>query len=218
MENLSRETTPTILLALETTDTQASVALYREGEIRQRVIDSVQRHAETVMPAVEELLEQEGLTTQTLTGLAVDVGPGSFTGVRIGVCHANAIAYALGIPVVSVDALKALAFPHLGQGKPVCALIDARNGNGYGALYADNGEALIPPRPCVVEEFLKEIPAEALCTGSGYPEGVDFVPAQPRAESIARLGVVELKHTPVGAEARPLYLRQSQAERNRKQG
>lgn len=207
-----------IILALETTDNQASVALYRAGDVEQVVIDSNQRHEETVMPAVEKLLAEAGIKPQNLTGLAVDVGPGSFTGVRIGVCHANAMAYALHIPVVQVNALEALAFPHLGQGKPVCALIDARNGNGYGALYDGEGKELIPPCPCVVKAFLQEIPEEALLTGSGYPEGVDFVSGQPRAESIARLGVAGLGSTSVGVEARPLYLRQSQAERNRKQG
>lgn len=207
-----------IILALETTDNQASVALYRAGDVEQVVIDSNRRHEETVMPAVEKLLAEAGIKPQNLTGLAVDVGPGSFTGVRIGVCHVNAMAYALHIPVVQVNALEALAFPHLGQGRLVCALIDARNGNGYGALYEETGKELIPPCPCVVKAFLQEIPEEALFTGSGYAEGVDFVSGQPRAESIARLGAARLGSTPVGEEAKPLYLRQSQAERNRKQG
>lgn len=207
-----------IILALETTDAQASVALYRDGQVVETLIDSAQRHEETVMPAVQNLLTEAGVKPQHLTGLAVDVGPGSFTGVRIGVCHANAMAYALRIPVVQVNALEALAFPHLGQGKPVCALIDARNGNGYGALYEANGAEKIPPCPCVVEAFLKEIPEDALLVGSGYPEGMEYICAQPRAESIARLGAARLDITPVGEEAKPLYLRQSQAERNRKQG
>lgn len=207
-----------IILALETTDAQASVALYRDGQVVETLIDSAQRHEETVMPAVQNLLTEAGVKPQHLTGLAVDVGPGSFTGVRIGVCHANAMAYALRIPVVQVNALEALAFPHLGQGKPVCALIDARNGNGYGALYEANGAEKISPCPCVVEAFLKEIPEDALLVGSGYPEGMEYICAQPRAESIARLGAARLDITPVGEEAKPLYLRQSQAERNRKQG
>lgn len=207
-----------IILALETTDAQASVALYRDGQVVETLIDSAQRHEETVMPAVQNLLAEAGVKPQQLTGLAVDVGPGSFTGVRIGVCHANAMAYALHIPVVQVNALEALAFPHLGQGKPVCALIDARNGNGYGALYGENGVEKIPPCPCVVEAFLKEIPEDALLVGSGYLEGMEFVSAQPRAESIAQLGAARLGSIPVGEEAKPLYLRQSQAERNRKQG
>lgn len=207
-----------IILALETTDAQASVALYRKGQVVETLIDSAQRHEETVMPAVQKLLEEAGIKPQNLTALAVDIGPGSFTGVRIGVCHANAMAYALHIPVAQVNALEALAFPHLGQGRPVCALIDARNGNGYGALYEETGKERIAPCPCVVAEFLKKIPENALLVGSGYPEGMEYVSAQPRAKSVALLGGKRLGSTPVGEDAKPLYLRQSQAERNRKQG
>ena len=101
------------------------------------------------MPAVDQLLAEAGMTPADLTALAVDVGPGSFTGVRIGVCHGNAMALALGLPIVSVNALAALAYPLLGGDRPVAAVIDARNGNGYGALYASGGAALIPP--CAME-------------------------------------------------------------------
>lgn len=205
-----------VLLALETTDAQASVALYRKGEVYERIINSDRRHEETVMPAVADFMQVEHAELNELEGLCVDVGPGSFTGVRIGVCHANAMAYALGIPVISVNALEALAYPHLHEGKPVCALIDARNGNGYGALYDEEGKELIPPCPCVTEEFLQAVPEEAIRVGSGYPEGTDFVPAIPRAADVAAIGALRLDETPVGTEARPLYLRPSQAERNRK--
>ncbi len=205
-----------VLLALETTDAQASVALYRKGAVHEKIINSDRRHEETVMPAVADFMQVEHAELNELEGLCVDVGPGSFTGVRIGVCHANAMAYALGIPVISVNALEALAYPHLHEGKPVCALIDARNGNGYGALYDEEGKELIPPCPCVTEEFLQAVPEEAIRVGSGYPEGTDFVPAIPRAADVAAIGALRLDETPVGTEARPLYLRPSQAERNRK--
>ena len=213
MEDLSK---PLPLLALETTDVQASVALYHCGGLLEKTIDSAQRHEETVMPAVAALLEEAGAEPKALRALAVDVGPGSFTGVRIGVCHANAMGDALGIPVVSVNALEALAYPHLYKGKAVCALIDARNGNGYGAVYAEDGRELVSPCPCVVEDFLREILSETICVGSGYPEGREHIHAMPQAKDIAALGAEKLRENPHGEAARPLYLRQSQAERNRK--
>lgn len=213
MEDLSKSLP---LLALETTDARASVALYGGEGLLEKTIDSAQRHEETVMPAVAALLAEAGVEPKALRALAVDVGPGSFTGVRIGVCHANAMGDALDIPVVSVNALEALAYPHLHQGKAVCALIDARNGNGYGAVYAEDGGEIVPPCPCVVEDFLGEIPAEAICVGSGYPEGREHINALPQAKDIAALGAEKLRETPHGEAARPLYLRQSQAERNRK--
>ncbi len=197
------------ILALETMDRVASVALLTDTGCRERRIESPLRHEETVMPAVDQLLAEAGLAPTDLTALAVDVGPGSFTGVRIGVCHGNAMALALGLPIVSVNALSALAWPLLGGTKPVAAIIDARNGNGYGALYASNGAALIPPCAIEIAPFLERLPEDVLLTGTGFPAADG---ALPLAESVARIAA----HRPGEKAASPLYLRPSQAER--KQG
>lgn len=194
------------ILALETTDREASVALLSEDGCLEKPIESPLRHEQTVMPAVDELLAEAGITPGDLTAVAVDVGPGSFTGVRIGVCHGNAMALALGLPVVSVNALEALAYPLLGGAKPVAAVIDARNGNGYGALYAPNGAALIPPCAIEIKPFLNDLPEGCLCTGTGFP-GADG--ALPLAGSIVRIAVGRAGEK----AASPLYLRPSQAER-----
>ena len=194
------------ILALETTDKVASVALLGDAGCRQKQIESPLRHEETVMPAVDELLAEAGLTPADLTALAVDVGPGSFTGVRIGVCHGNAMALALGLPIVAVNALEALAFPLLGGEGPVAAIIDARNGNGYGALYAPDGSALIPPCAMEIEPFLRSLPENVILTGTGFP-GADG--ALPLAGYIARIAAARAGERAVS----PLYLRPSQAER-----
>ncbi|MBR3137522.1 MAG: tRNA (adenosine(37)-N6)-threonylcarbamoyltransferase complex dimerization subunit type 1 TsaB [Clostridia bacterium] len=197
------------ILALETTDKVASVALLTDDGCRQLRIESPLRHEETVMPAVDELLSVAGLSPADLAALAVDVGPGSFTGVRIGVCHGNAMALALGVPVVSVNALEALAWPLLGGSRPVAAIIDARNGNGYGALYGPDGAVLLPPCAIEIEPFLQSLPKDALLTGTGFSEADG---ALPLAESIARIAARR-----VGEKAaQPLYLRPSQAERKQK--
>ncbi len=195
-----------IILALETTDRVASAALLTDGGLLEKRIESPLRHEETVMPAVDELLAEAGVAAADITSVAVDVGPGSFTGVRIGVCHANAMAMALGVPVVSVNALAALAYPLLGGGRPVAAVVDARNGNGYGALYASNGAALIPPSAVEIAPFLERLPEDALLTGTGFP-GADG--ALPSAGSIARIAAGRTGEK----AASPLYLRPSQAER-----
>lgn len=161
------------------------------------------------MPAVDELLAETGIFPTDLTALAVDVGPGSFTGVRIGVCHGNAMALALGLPVISVNALEALAWPLLGGGAPVAAIVDARNGNGYGALYAPDGTALIPPCAIEIEPFLQTLPQGAVLTGTGFP-GADG--ALPLAGSIARIAAGRAGER----TASPLYLRPSQAERKQR--
>ena len=197
------------ILALETTDRVASVALLTETGCREKQIESPLRHEETVMPAVDQLLAEARLVPAELTALAVDVGPGSFTGVRIGVCHGNAMAMAMGLPVVSVNALEALAFPLLGGSGPVAAIIDARNGNGYGALYAPDGTALIPPCAMEIGPFLGQLPEDVILTGTGFP---DADGALPLAGSVARIAAGRVGER----AASPLYLRPSQAERKQK--
>ena len=197
------------ILALETTDQVASVALLTETGCFEKRIESDQRHEETVMPAVDALLTEAKLSPQALTAIAVDVGPGSFTGVRIGVCHGNAMALALGLPVISVNALEALAGPLLGGSGPVAAVIDARNGNGYGAVYAADGSVLIPPCAIEIEPFLQTLPEGCRCTGTGFA-GADG--ALPQAENIARIAEKRAGER----TASPLYLRPSQAERKQK--
>ena len=197
------------ILALETTDQVASVALLTDAGCIEKRIESDQRHEETVMPAVDALLTEAKLSPQALTAIAVDVGPGSFTGVRIGVCHGNAMALALGLPVISVNALEALACPLLGGSGPVAAVIDARNGNGYGAVYAADGSILIPPCAIEIEPFLQTLPEGCRCTGTGFA-GADG--ALPQAGIIARIAEKRAGERAVS----PLYLRPSQAERKQK--
>ena len=197
------------ILALETTDTVASVALLMDSGCLEKRIESPLRHEETVMPAVDELLAEAGLTPADLTALAVDVGPGSFTGVRIGVCHGNAMALALGLPIVAVNALEALAYPLLGGTTPVAAVIDARNGNGYGALYAPDGAALTPPCAIEIGPFLDSLPKDVILTGTGFA-GADG--ALPQAGSVVCIAADRTGER----AASPLYLRPSQAERKQK--
>ena len=197
------------ILALETTDKVASVALLTDTGCREKRIESPLRHEETVMPAVDELLAEAGLTPADLTALAVDVGPGSFTGVRIGVCHGNAMALALGLPIVSVNALEAMAYPLLGGEAPVAAIIDARNGNGYGALYAPDGTELIQPCAIEIDPFIGALPKNALLTGTGFP-GADG--ALPLAGNVAHIAEKRAGER----AASPLYLRPSQAERKQR--
>ena len=165
-------------------------------------------YSETLMGLIELAAEDAGIGLSELDAIAVDVGPGSFTGVRIGVCTANAMASALGIPVIPVSSLAALRHLENEEG-PVCAMIDCRNGNCYAALYVD-GKETIAPCAAVIDEFVKQL-----------PEGVRFVGDCmgkhdiPDAELV--LNEAFLNGTPV-KEAVPMYLRPSQAERTRKAG
>lgn len=193
------------ILAFETTDTVASVALYSDGEISETVIDTDRRHAESVLPAAEALLSSHGLSTADMDAFAADVGPGSFTGVRIGVCMANALGAAHNKPVIAVDALEALAHPY--RNGTVCALIDARNGNGYGAVYRD-GSILTAPCACVIDDFTAHLPERCHMVGSATNN-----PRLPSAACIAEIAAERQGEK----EIAPLYLKLSQAERMWKQ-
>ena len=201
------------ILAFETTDAVASVALYLDGEVFESVIDTDRRHAESVLPAAEALLSAHGFTTADMDAFAADVGPGSFTGVRIGVCTANALGAAHRKPVIAVNSLETIAYrfrdviPHRDA---VCALIDARNGNGYGAVFRNSDcepyaqTESIPPCACVIAEFVSNLPDDCFLVGSA----TDFK-VLPSAEHVARIAASRQGEK----EIAPMYLKLSQAER-----
>jgi tRNA threonylcarbamoyl adenosine modification protein YeaZ len=189
------------ILAFETTDAVASVALYLDGDVYETVIDTDRRHAESVLPAAEALLFTHGLSTADMDAFSADVGPGSFTGVRIGVCMANALGAAHQKPVIAVNALETLAYPY--RGETVCALIDARNGNGYGAVYR-NGEIVKTPCACVIADFTADLPENCRVVGTAAND--------PQMPSAAAAACVAANRTGE-KEIAPLYLKLSQAER-----
>lgn len=197
------------ILALETSDAVASVALYLDGRVIEYLADATIKHEQSVLPCTEALLADCGLKPADMDAFAVDVGPGSFTGVRIGVTHANALGFALHKPVVGVNALETLSFPHRDSTKTILALIDARNGNGYGAAYLE-GKQLLAPCACVMQEFLDGFSQPYVVVGNGQ----DGDGKLPSAANVARLAAERIH---VGKPAAsPLYLRDSGAERRAK--
>ena len=199
-----------MLLAVDTTSAVATAALFQDGALLdEREADAGKKHAETVMPLIDELLEENGVSISKIDRFAVDIGPGSFTGVRIGVSLVNALAFATGKKIVPIDALLALETSSGEREKPVCAMIDARNGNVYAALY-QAGRERIAPEGAEMEEFLSRVPADAAFVGDIHTEKLTF----PRAKDVGLAALSRLE-TAVDA-AEPLYLRPSQAERLRK--
>ena len=200
-----------MLLAIDTTAATATAALFRDGRlVAEREADAGKKHAETVLPLIDVLLEENGATIAQIDLFAVDIGPGSFTGVRIGVSLVNALAFASGKLVVSVDSLTALALSAGEAEKPVCALIDARNGNAYAALYRA-GRTIIAPCAVGIESFCAKLPEDTILVGDVRTEKKTF----PRA---AFVGLAAMRQeAQAGTEAEPLYLRPSQAERTGKQ-
>lgn len=136
-----------LILGLESSTSYGSVALLDGGLLRAEYNLNIQRtHSERLMPALVRLLAEAGVEPGELDLIAVSVGPGSFTGVRIGVATAKGLAYALGKPLVAVGSLDALAYGASLGGSYVCPLIDARRGRVYTALYQCRGWGAEPTR------------------------------------------------------------------------
>lgn len=214
------------LLALSTSQPVASAAVLEDGRvIKLSRDDSGRTHSEMLMPTIERTLLELGLELADMDAIAVDIGPGSFTGVRIGVCAANAMAMAAGKPVIGVDSLTALYHNVYGYKGAVCALIDARNGNGYAALFSQ-GETRLAPAAVTVSECIRTLPRDVLFVGDGgavyateiaqvLPEAVFAGPDKNLllADAVALAAAEKLDSHQTQAYALPLYLRPSQAER-----
>lgn len=214
-----------LILSLTSSQKQAGAALIENGEVLRALdCDMSMAHSETLVPAVRELMRMAKLEFEQLDAVAADAGPGSFTGVRICVCTANALAFAANKPVIAVSSLDGLRHNAAEDGY-VCALIDSRNGNGYGALYFD-GEIIIPSSAVVIADFVREIPKNTLFLGDGAvlhrglieanTAGARFLEGEKNRVSAAGIGIEGCGRFMRGewaSEAMPLYLRPSQAER-----
>lgn len=211
------------ILALSTSGPSASVALYSEDAFEAVWYGETERmHSETLFMMIDEALDEVGMQLMEFDAFAVDVGPGSFTGVRIGVCAANALASACGRPMIAVDSLTALYF-NAPREPRVCALLDARNGNGYASLFLEGKSD--GPSAVSIADYLRTVPENTLFLGDGAKmhealilELTQSPRFMPEKNLFSALGVLEaaIKKWPAGDVLRvttPLYLRPSQAER-----
>ncbi|MGH9057072.1 MAG: tRNA (adenosine(37)-N6)-threonylcarbamoyltransferase complex dimerization subunit type 1 TsaB [Acidimicrobiales bacterium] len=124
------------ILAITTSTPQVGVALGGgDGPIASVHVRQGRRHGELVAPAIASLAQLAGVGLEAVEAVAVDVGPGLFTGLRVGVATAKALASALGIPLVACSSLELLGAPHARSGRPVAAVVDARRGEVFWALY-----------------------------------------------------------------------------------
>lgn len=127
-----------MLLALDTSTRQAGIALYNaeHGLIAEYTWRSANRHTEELLPAVAHVLAQAGLAARDLDAVGVALGPGSFTGLRVGLAAAKGLALAHGLKLIGMPTLDFTAYPHQSQPAPVVTLIQAGRGRVYWARYA----------------------------------------------------------------------------------
>lgn len=217
------------VIALETSTPWCSVALYRDGEILDRIEEAGQRHSELLLPMLDELLRGAGETIGGMDGIAFGAGPGSFTGLRIACGVAQGMAMGTGLPLAPVCTLTALA--EASGRSQVLACLDARMSELYAAAYRRAGqgwETVVAPVLCKPESS-PDLPGTGWYgAGSGFAVMGDALRARygaalagsdatlvPHAREIARLGAALLAQGGgVSPEnAAPLYVRDKVALR-----
>ena len=147
-----------VILSIETATSVCSVALHDEGGLMVAIAELFQEnvHAQKLMPLIEALLQQSGFGQEELCAVAVSSGPGSYTGLRIGVSTAKGLAYALGIPLIGVDTLNALARRAIRFAAPedlVVPMIDARRMEVYCKILGGEMEEVLPLAPVIIDEY-----------------------------------------------------------------
>lgn len=142
------------ILSIETSTSICSVAIHEQGElIALAEIKEPGAHAEKLLLLVDELFEKAGLSFGDLDAVAVSQGPGSYTGLRIGVSTAKGIAYALEIPLIGINTLQAMAASQpVAPGDYVVAVLDARRKEVYTQTFGDSLQELSPIEAVVLEE------------------------------------------------------------------
>jgi len=191
-----------IVLAIDTAANLCAACVYdtQTGERGRAVLDLGKGHAEHLMAVIEDALKAAGITYADLGAIAVSVGPGSFTGVRVGVSTARGLALALRIPAAGVSTLEALAAEARGDTpKAVLARVEAGRGQAYVAAYAADGTPTFGPLAVTVEEA-DAMAAETLAAGTTADIAV-----------YARLAAAKLAAGNV-EKPKPLYLRDADAK------
>jgi tRNA threonylcarbamoyladenosine biosynthesis protein TsaB len=219
------------ILAVDTATPCCSVAVAKSGDLRAAAVDaSGETHSRHLMSLIDQVLVSAGWRTSQLDGFGVTRGPGSFTGIRIGLSAVMGLAQALGRPVVGISALEVLAWPLLQFGDSVCALIDARRGEVYCGAYRRVGaavEKLMPDQVADPKTVIEQVPDACIFVGSGARlyrheilvakgDGARIAPGFqkfPDAATLAWLTAERLAAEGRPASVlRPLYLRKSDAQ------
>ena len=226
-----------IVLSLDTSTREGSCALVRDGHVSEEAAGGERSHAERLPLSLMGLLTRTGLTIHDVDLFAVATGPGSFTGLRVGIATMQGLAFATRKPLIGVSALDALAAiaratAPAGTGgteRPIATWIDAWRGEVYAALYKEGREVEGPTvePPLVVLERVRLL--RPIFVGDAVPIFADLIRreagadacAEPLSPSLAgTIGVLALEAAASGVcpspdEIRPLYVRRTDAELSR---
>jgi tRNA threonylcarbamoyladenosine biosynthesis protein TsaB len=223
-----------IILAIDSSGGACSCAIWQDGQIiAQSLLQNGLTHSVNLMPMLENMLTSCGVEPSQADYIACVTGPGSFTGVRIGVSAARAMSAAAQKPCIAINALEALAQRSFAG--TVCPMLDARRGQVYCAAF-NGGKRLLEDEATSVEEFIsavKKLPPPYLFTGSGAVVHREIVSqafngddrafiaweneSYVCAAAVATLAAQRTQNALSRHELLPYYLRASQAEREYEQ-
>jgi tRNA threonylcarbamoyladenosine biosynthesis protein TsaB len=215
------------VLAIDTALAACSAALLdteNGGVVASESLPMTRGHAEALLPLLERIIEESGVAFSEIDRVAVTTGPGSFTGLRVGIAAARGIALAADMPAVGVSTLSVYAAPHLADDETIAvvAAVDARHGHVYLQVFAPGGRTLTPPRLATLSEAVRAAAESRCCIVGSAAQSVaagltsrDFTPAKIDARAapdiawVARMGAV----VPEGqAPPKPQYLRAPDAQ------
>jgi tRNA threonylcarbamoyladenosine biosynthesis protein TsaB len=224
-----------LILGIETATEQVSVAIGgHEGVLGLVEVCRGRRLAETLAPAIEFVCTQADVRLDEISVEAVDVGPGLFTGMRVGLASAKALAQALRVPMIGMSSLDLLAYPLRHTGRTVVAVIDARKGELFYAFYRPvpgGVQRVLEPRCGTIDDLIAEVMArsdDVICVGDGALRHRDEIVAELRCEMAEQFlsrpsaaPLVQLAHARALREEwvnpweiQPLYMRLPDAQIN----
>lgn len=224
-----------LILAFESSAKAASVALC-DGEklISQYTQCSALTHSRTLLPMAEDMLKNAEISLKDVELIAVAHGPGSFTGIRIGVSTVKGLAWAGDTPCIGVSTLEAMAWHGLAAGGYVCPVMDARRSQVYNAIFEikdGKPQRITKDRPIALSDLAEEVRAlnapvflvgdgAELCEKYFKENGIpcSIAPENLRWQSAWGVAMAAMDKTPGNADSLlPVYLRLSQAERERQE-
>jgi len=217
-------------LAIDTATDTASLVLIQNGEVlAESTWCCEQSHTTQLLPHLVDLLNQHNLSLQSVKGIIVDKGPGSYNGLRVGISTAKGLAFSLGIPIIGISSLELAAYQHADTGLPICPILNAGRGEIATAIYQKKNSKwsqLAPEHITTVDQLLPQITTKTVFCGEFVPSIATelrnqlkekavipppAIPAQ-RASLFAKLGQMRLEageyDDPLTLQ--PLYLRRPQ--------
>lgn len=226
------------ILALDSSGLVASVAIVTEDALlAEYTVNYKKTHSQTLLPMLDEIVKMLELDLSEVDAIAVAAGPGSFTGLRIGSATAKGLGLALDKPLIAVPTVDSLAYNLYGTEKIICPMMDARRNQVYTGLYEfqDNIlKVITEQKVAAVEEMIEEINQlgrEVIYLGDAVPVYQELIEKhtqvlysyapshlnRQRAGAVGALGISYYKQNKAEAanEHQPVYLRMSQAERER---